>query len=156
MLAQRGLEVLAIDSDQSLLDELAEGHFRFTEPGLAQLWARLSGTGRLRMTTDYADTTDADVVIITVGEPVDGSRASLLDRLADVSKRLAGVLCDSRAGQLVLLKSTVPPGTTRQVVLPLLESTGRAEGTDFALAYCPERLAEGSALQQLRTLPVVV
>lgn len=151
-LADLGHDVLAIDSDQALLAELAAGKFRFSEPGMAQLWARLAGSGRLQVTADYADVADADVVIITVGEPVAGSRSSLSDRLNDVGRRLAGVL---RAGQLVLLKSTVSPGATRRLQ-PLLESGGLAEGTDFALAYCPERLAEGAALQQLRSLPVVI
>jgi UDP-N-acetyl-D-mannosaminuronic acid dehydrogenase len=155
-LADRGFDVRGIDTDPSLLGELAAGNFRFSEPGMAELWTRLSGSGRLRVTPDYSAAADADVVLITVGEPVENSQVSLRDRLVQVSEQLAGILRSSPACQLVLLKSTVPPGTTRQVVLPLLESSGRAEGTDFGLAYCPERLAEGSALRQLRTLPIVV
>lgn len=150
-LADLGHQVLAIDSDEGLLADLAADTFQFGEPGMAELWATASGSGRLRMAADYSGAAGADVVIITVGEPVAGSRTTLSDRLDDVGLRLAGVL---RAGQLVLLKSTVSPGATGRL-RQVLETSGLAEGTDFALAYCPERLAEGAALQQLRTLPVV-
>jgi UDP-N-acetyl-D-mannosaminuronic acid dehydrogenase len=56
----------------------------------------------------------------------------------------------------VLVKSTVPPGTTRELLVPLLERGGLVAGRDFGLAYCPERLAQGSALRQLAELPVLV
>ena len=61
-----------------------------------------------------------------------------------------------RAGQLVILKSTVAPGTTNKLVRPLLEKAGAIQGRDFGLAFCPERLAEGNALAQFRTLPIVI
>jgi UDP-N-acetyl-D-mannosaminuronic acid dehydrogenase len=60
-----------------------------------------------------------------------------------------------RDGQLIILKSTVPPGTTRSLVLPLLEGGGRHGGTDFGLAFMPERLAEGTAMRELRAFPMV-
>src|SRR5207342_395514 len=60
------------------------------------------------------------------------------------------------AGQLIVLKSTVPPGTSRNLVLPLLEQSGLTAGKEFCLAFTPERLAEGTALRDLRDLPIVV
>ena len=60
------------------------------------------------------------------------------------------------AGQLVILKSTVPPGTTQGLVRQLLERGGPIQGHDFGLAFCPERLAEGNALAQFGTMPIVV
>jgi dTDP-alpha-D-glucose dehydrogenase len=93
------------------------------------------------------------VVLIAVGTPVrdDGSLADAQLRAAcsSVSRHL-------RPGQLLILKSTVPPGTTREVVLPLLEAGGLTAGADFKLAFSPERLAQGTALAELRTLPIVV
>src|SRR5690606_16246269 len=68
---------------------------------------------------------------------------------AELSKRL-------RKGQLVILKSTVPPGVPRKLVAPLLEGDGLTVGEDFGLAFCPERLSEGRALHELRTFPMVV
>jgi nucleotide sugar dehydrogenase len=61
-----------------------------------------------------------------------------------------------RRGQLVILKSTVAPGTTQGLVRPLLEKGGLVQGRDFGLAFCPERLAEGNALAQFRTIPIVI
>jgi UDP-N-acetyl-D-mannosaminuronic acid dehydrogenase len=88
-----------------------------------------------------------------MGTPVhdDGS-------LADEQLRAACLSLSQhiRKGQLVVPKSTVPPGTTRDVVRPLLQRGGLTAGVDFALAFAPERLAEGIALADLRTFPIVV
>ncbi|MFI7025709.1 nucleotide sugar dehydrogenase [Micromonospora sp. NPDC049900] len=152
-LADRGLSVLGIDTDVDLVDRINRGSTPLAEPGLADLIAAEVGAGRLRATTAGHACADADVVLLTVATPVrqDGS-------LADEHLRTAcAALCATlRTGQLVILKSTVPPGTTRDVVRPLLEASGLRAGADFALAYAPERLAEGTALHDLRTLPVVV
>jgi len=92
-------------------------------------------------------------VLVAVGTPVrqDGS---FDDRqLVAVGSALSAHL---RPGQLVVLKSTVPPGSTRGLLRPLLERSGLVAGVDFGLAFCPERLAEGTAMAELRTLPIVV
>ncbi|WP_326695943.1 nucleotide sugar dehydrogenase [Streptomyces sp. NBC_01754] len=151
-LADRGLDVVAVDADARLVDELAHGRFRLEEPGLAEKVFAGLASGRLRVTADMAAAAAADVILITVGTPVrdDGSLAG--GQLRGACLALAGHL---RAGQLVVLKSTVPPGTTRETVLPLLESGGLTGGTDFGLAFTPERLAEGTALRELLTFPIV-
>lgn len=152
-LAERGMSVVGIDSDASMIAGLRAGRRAVPEPGLAEALAPLVASGRLACTTDYDALEDADVVLITVGTPVDGNGALLTAQLEEVCRQLAPRL---RPGQLVILKSTVAPGTTRTLVVPLLESGGLVEGRDFGLAYCPERLAEGDALAQLRELTVVV
>lgn len=148
-LADRGFDVVGVDTDSRLIDELSEGYCRFQEHGLGDLLRGAFAAGRLSVTTDYAAVSTADVVLIAVGTPVqeDGS-------LADTQLRGACLALAEhvRAGQLLVLKSTVPPGTTRNFVLPLL----RSKVQDFGLAFAPERLAEGTALRDLNTLPVVV
>ncbi|GIJ22953.1 nucleotide sugar dehydrogenase [Micromonospora lutea] len=152
-LADRGLSVVGVDTDAALVEQLNRGTTPLKEPGLTDLIATEVGRGRLRATTAERACASADVVLLTVATPVrqDGS-------LADEHLRAAcTALCANlRSGHLVILKSTVPPGTTRDLVRPLLEASGLRAGTDFALAYAPERLAEGTALHDLRTLPVVV
>jgi nucleotide sugar dehydrogenase len=151
-LADRGLDVVGVDTDPRLVEELHSGHCRFVEHGLAELIFRGLAAGRLRMTTDYAAVAAVDVVLVAVGTPIreDGSLADeqLRGACAELSRHL-------RKGQLVVLKSTVPPGTTRGVMLPLLEASGLIGGEDFGLAFTPERLAEGTALHELRTFPIV-
>ncbi len=151
-LADRGLEVIGIDTDTRLIDELNNGYCRFEEQGLPELLFAGLETGRLRVTTNAADAGLADVVLMTVGTPVrdDGSLAD--EQLQGAVRELARHL---HRGQLIVLKSTVPPGTTRSMVLPLLQSSGLTGGEDFGLAFTPERLAEGTALQELNTFPIV-
>jgi nucleotide sugar dehydrogenase len=152
-LACRGMQVVAVDIDATLTEELNQGRSRFQEPALAEMVRAGLSAGRLRATTDPDAVAAADVVLITVGTPVrdDGSLADGQLRLA--CEALAGHL---RRGQLVVVKSTVPPGTTRGLVAPLLEASGLKAGADFHLAFTPERLAEGAALRELSTLPIVV
>ncbi|HEX6873391.1 MAG TPA: nucleotide sugar dehydrogenase [Micromonosporaceae bacterium] len=152
-LADRGLDVVGIDADPRLIDELNSGHCRFREHDLEETIFRAMAAGRLRVTTDYAAVSAVDVVLISVGTPVndDGS-------LADRQLRGACLSLSEhiRPGQLLVLKSTVPPGTTRELVLPLLERGGLTGGVDFMLTFSPERLAEGTALAELRSFPIVV
>ncbi|CRK59419.1 UDP-glucose dehydrogenase [Alloactinosynnema sp. L-07] len=151
-LAERGFDVVGIDTDPRLVEELDRRECRFNEHGLAEMLFAGLDSGRLRVTTDTGEVGAADVVLITVGTPVrdDGSLADAQLRGAalELSKHL-------RPGQLVVLKSTVPPGTTRNLLGPLLETRGLVAGKDFGLAFTPERLAEGTALQELRTFPIV-
>jgi len=152
-LADRGLDVMGVDTDALLIEEMNSGYLRFRELELEETFFQAMAAGRLRVTTDYAAVSAAAVVVIAVGTPVsdDGSLASAQLRSACLA--LSGHI---RPGQLLMLKSTVPPGTTRQLVLPLLETGGLAGGADFMLAFSPERLAESAAMAELRTFPIVV
>lgn len=151
-LASRGFEVVGVDTDAGLVDELNRGNCPFHERGLADALRRAVSSGRLRATTDSAELARAEVVLIGVGTPVrsDGSLAD--DQLRAACQQVSRHL---RPGQLVVLKSTVPPGTTRDLVLPLLERSGLTGEVDFGLAFTPERFAEGTALYELHRIPIV-
>nr|BFE84757.1 nucleotide sugar dehydrogenase [Planobispora longispora] len=152
VLAEQGVNVVGIDVDPELVAGLARRRCAFSEPGLAELLCDGLDSGRLSVSTDYDLVAGVDVVIISVGTPVRGTELVddyLRSACAELAKRL-------RRGQLVILKSTVPPGTTRDVVVPLLEESGLVAGKDFGLAFCPERLSEGHALRELRTFPIIV
>lgn len=151
-LADRGFDVIGIDTDPLLLDELARGHFRIEETGLRDLVFDGIDSGRLRVTTDMSASTAADVILIAVGTPVRDDGSVVDEQLRGACRALSEHL---RPGQLVVLKSTVPPGTTRNLVLPELERGGLRCDVDFGLAFCPERLAEGTAVAELRTFPIV-
>lgn len=151
-LADRRFDVIGIDTNPQLIDELARGHLRFEEAGLSETVFEGIESGRLRVTTEISDSAEADVVLICVGTPVrrDGSIDD--EQLRGACRTLGTRL---RPGQLVVLKSTVPPGTTRDLVLPELERGGLRCGVDFGLAFTPERLAEGTAVAELRRFPIV-
>ncbi|SMD25706.1 nucleotide sugar dehydrogenase [Kibdelosporangium aridum] len=152
-LAERGVDIIGVDTDAELIKELNNDYCRFREPELTELLLGGIAAGRVRLNTDYSDVETADVVLMTVGTPIrdDGSLAE--DQLRGACQELSRHL---REGQLVMVKSTVPPGTTRSLVLPLLEKSGLTAGEHFGLAFTPERLAEGTAIHELRTFPIVV
>ncbi|MEO3811071.1 nucleotide sugar dehydrogenase [Sphaerisporangium sp. B11E5] len=153
MLADRGCDVIGVDNDHRLIDELGAGHCRYQEEGLADLLFAGVAAGRLRVTTDYAAVREADVVLIAVGTPVRADGSLVDDQLSGACAEVGRHL---RAGHLVMVKSTVPPGATRTLVRPLLERGGLTAGEHFGLAFTPERFAEGTALRELRRLPIVV
>ena len=152
VLAAKRYQVIGIDTREDLVEEINRGEVGIHEPGLHDLVAQSVADGHLRATTDVAAVADADVIIITVGTPLGDAQPDTTQvkaAVSDVARHL-------RAGHLVILKSTVPPFTTERLVKPILESSGLRAGTDFHLAFCPERLAEGKALAELQVLPVVV
>ncbi|MGI5271941.1 nucleotide sugar dehydrogenase [Nonomuraea sp. CA-218870] len=148
-----GAEVVGVDTDPGLIRDFNDGHCRIREPGLPELMAKGIASGRLTVTTGYDAVGSAGTVIVTVGTPIDETGAFAETQLRAACEELGRRV---RPGQLLVFKSTVPPGTTRDLVIPLLEQGGLVCGEDVAVAFCPERLSEGSALAELQTLPVVV
>lgn len=152
-LADGGVKVVGVDIDQSLIEQLNDRYCRFSEPGLPELLFTSMDAGRLRVTTDYAAVSEVDVVIVTVGTPVREGGWVMDVQLKGACAELAQHI---RKGQLIVFKSTVPPGTTRGVVIPILEQGGLVCGKDFGVVFCPERLSEGVALRELKSHAIVV
>ncbi|MGC5011898.1 nucleotide sugar dehydrogenase [Streptosporangium sp. DT93] len=152
VLADRGVNVIGVDTDPVLVEELNAGHCRFSEAGLPELVARHAGD-RLRVTTSYESVSEADVVIVAVGTPTGERGVMRENQLRGACEELGRHI---RPGQLLVFKSTVPPGVTRSLALPLLERGGLVCGEDFGVAFCPERLSEGTALRELRSFPIIV
>ena len=147
-LAESGLRVGIYDINQATLDGIRAGRMPFREEGADDLLRRLLPTGRLALSADPAMVGDADCVIIVVGTPVDeflGPSMRVFERAAD---QVAEYLRD---GALVILRSTVYPGTTEYVAQTLADRGRRVD-----VAFCPERIAEGHALEEFRTLPQIV
>ncbi|MBU9763058.1 nucleotide sugar dehydrogenase [Mycobacterium sp. TNTM28] len=154
VLADRGWPVTGIDVRQSVVDELNLGKTSVAEPGLSELVANSVRTGRLRATTDFGVIAENDFVIVNVGTPLGPDYEPIVD---DIKAAAAAVGEHLQAGHVVILKSTVPPDTTETLVRPILEAaSGLRAGVDFGLAFCPERLAEGQAIHELTSIPVVV
>jgi len=147
---REGLEVTGFDVSEDVVDSLARGtsHVEdIADSDLAAVAALAS------YTTDPGALADCDSLVICVPTPLTGNREPDLGPLEASARTIAGVL---KAGQMVVLESTTYPGTTREYLVPILEESGLKAGTDFAVAYSPERVDPGRTDHTLRTTPKVV
>lgn len=154
VMADLGLRVTGVDRSDSVVRGLRAGRSHVHEPGIDDLLRRCLDRD-LSIATELPE--DGDVFVIAVGTPVvvaDGGHRPDLTALHAATEAVAARL---RPGGLVVLRSTVPIGTTRDVVAPRLAAgSGLEPGTGFHLAFAPERTTEGAALRELRTLPQIV
>ena len=146
--AAKGHHVLCVDIDQAKVDLINNGTAPIYERGLDDLLKRHAGD-RLRATTDLADAVQqTDLSMIAVGTPFDGNEIDLT-YIKNVSKQLGYALKAKPGYHVVLVKSTVVPGTTDDVVLPILEqASGKKAGVDFGVGMNPEFLTEGEAVKE--------
>jgi UDP-N-acetyl-D-mannosaminuronic acid dehydrogenase len=152
-LAARGHVVMGVDTNSALVQQLLAGNPHVFEPRLPEMMRRALNDGHLDLRAEPG-AEHHRVVIISVGTPVDDDGVASLDALQAVCRVVAKRLM---RGDLVMLRSTVPVGTTRGIVRQLLEEgSGLKAGDQFNLAFTPERTVEGQAMQELATLPQIV
>jgi UDP-N-acetyl-D-mannosaminuronic acid dehydrogenase len=147
-LAKAGLRVGIYDTNQETLDRIGRGEMPFMESGADELLAELLPTGRLELSAEAEMIGRSDQLIVVVGTPVDeflGPSMTIFEKTVD---QIAPHLRDDT---LVVMRSTVYPGTTAYVRQHLA-----ARGCHVDVAFCPERIAEGHALEELHTLPQIV
>jgi UDP-N-acetyl-D-mannosaminuronic acid dehydrogenase len=124
------------------------------EPGLSELIARVVKKDTFRVVEDVSTCKDADAILIDVQTPVDEKRVPNNESVEEVSTSVGNHI---RRGALVVIESTVAPGTTDNVVKPLLEkASGMKAGKDFFLAFCYERVMVGRLIRNIVELPRVV
>lgn len=136
LLARRSHRVLGIDVNQKRVDAVNTGQ-SYVEGISSRGLARLVRRGRLRASSDYDHIHDLDAVILCLPTPVDENGLPDLSALVEATRSVAPRL---KTGALVVLESSSYPGTTEDLVRPLLEAAGRKVGKDFYLAYSPERV----------------
>jgi UDP-N-acetyl-D-glucosamine dehydrogenase len=147
-----GYDVIGVDVDLSRIKRLRECHSYVDDIGEGQLRAALE-SGRYLPTEDYAATAGFDIAVITVPTPL-RERSPDLSFVIAAATSLAGYL---RPGKLVILESTTYPGTTEDIMRPILEQgSGLVAGRDFALAYSPERVDPGNTIWPMSATPKVV
>lgn len=149
--AEAGFPVVGIDADSTVVDSIRRGVDPQADAGSERL--RQMVGARLKVTTDFDAVLDCDCVLICV--PTSWSREAAPD-LSAVTSAVREISRRLRGPKLILLESTVPPGTTRQLVLPLLESGGSECPTDCYLASAPERLDPGNSSFSACDIPKVV
>jgi len=150
--AKSGWKILGFDIDASRVEALNNGTSHVADVSDADLQEMLR-CGRFAATTDGARLAECDVILICVPTPINRSKEPDLSAVVSATQMVARAL---RRGQLIILESTTYPGTTVEVVQPILEATGMKAGEDFALAFAPERLEPGNMRYKLADIPKVV
>lgn len=150
--AEAGFHVIGIDVDQQKVDQANNGESYIPDIDSETL-QQLLNAGKLTFTTDFTVLKDIDAVNICVPTPLRKTRDPDISYIIAATEQVRTYL---HPGQLVILESTTYPGTTDEALLPELESTGLKVGTDFFLAFSPERIDPGNAHFGTRNTPKVV
>ena len=141
--ATSGLNVIGVDVNPDIIKKLQNGQIHIHEPGLRTLVQAALRSHNLKISPEA---TEADAFIIAVPTPFYG------DKKADLSYVIAAaeaIVPHLRKGNLVVLESTSPPRTTNDILVPILEKSGLKAGSDFFVAYSPERVLPGQILREL-------
>jgi UDP-N-acetyl-D-glucosamine dehydrogenase len=151
-IGRAGFRVLGFDTDPEKVAKLSRGETYIRHLPAGE-FTEMIGTGRFAPTTDFARAAEADAIIICVPTPLTAHREPDLSYVTNTGREIARRL---RRGQLIVLESTTYPGTTREVLKPILESGGLRSGRDFYLAYSPEREDPGNPEFSATSIPKVV
>ncbi|MDE1164751.1 MAG: UDP-glucose/GDP-mannose dehydrogenase family protein [Pseudomonas sp.] len=148
-LSSRGHEVIGVDISQSKIDMINKGQSPIVEPGLGELLAKGIASGSLRGTTDVSQAVlDSDLSMLCVGTPSKKNGDLDLVYMEAVCQQIGAALRDKTDRHTIVVRSTVLPGTVKNVVIPLLEAaSGKKAGVDFGVATNPEFLRESTAIQ---------
>jgi UDP-N-acetyl-D-mannosaminuronic acid dehydrogenase len=150
--AKAGFQVIGVDikADRVAMINQGRSPIEGEEPGLASLLAEVAANGQLQATSNYDHLRQADVILIDVETPVDEHHQPQYVALKAACHALGPVL---KAGALVIVESTLAPGTTDRLVRPLLEgASNRRVSEGFHLGACPERVMPGKLLSNLRRM----
>jgi UDP-N-acetyl-D-mannosaminuronic acid dehydrogenase len=153
VLANTGFKVTGIEKNEVILNDLKKSKLHFYEDGLESLIQSTLQNCSLKFLSPSSQI-NADIHIICVGTPFDKESMNAdLNSIIEVTRNIAKNI---KKDNLVIIRSTVPLGTTRNIVIPILEESGLKAGEDFCLSFAPERTIEGNAIEELRTLPQVI
>ena len=154
--ARVGFDVIGIDIQAERVKQINKGinPIEGEEPGLAELLNDVISMGKLHASTNYKNLQDRDIVLIAVETPVDDNNTPRYKALRSAISSLGEVI---KEGTLVIIESTIAPGTMKNIVLPILsDSSGKTLNHGFYLGNCPERVMPGKLLYNLRNISRVV
>lgn len=150
LLGSMGYQVRGVDIDEEVVDRINAGELHFSEPGLDTLVKAAVQSRNLQVSTEP---TEADVFIIAVPTPLGHEQQPDLSSVEAAAKNLVPYL---RPGNLVILESTCPVGTTQGLLVETLSQSGLSIGDEVLVAHCPERVLPGRVLQELLELDRVI
>ena len=147
LLAQSGLKVIGVDINHENVEMVNLGKSPIMEPGLSEIVKKTVNEGFLSATTDMKMAVEkSQIMMIIVPTPVDKNKKSDLNAVISASESISSAL---KKDDLVIVESTVPPGTCENLVIPLLEKSGLTAGVDFKVAYTPERALPNNTLYEM-------
>ena len=157
-LSARSHDVIGVDISTAKIDLINRGKSPIVEPGLEELLQRGVATGKLRGTTDVAAAVrDTEVSFICVGTPSKKNGDLELNYIEGVCREIGFAMRDKQERHTVVVRSTVLPGTVKNIVIPLLEDcSGKKAGVDFGVAVNPEFLRESTAIKDYDFPPMTV
>jgi len=139
--------------DEKRLDSIRNSICPFFDPPLEKDLKKSISSGKLAVYNQILDK-NVDVIILTVGTPTSQEGSVDYSQLYAAMNEVCSI---DLSGRLIILRSTLPPRTTQDIIIPLLENkTGLKCGEDFALAVCPERILEGKAIKEIYDLPEII
>jgi len=150
--AEAGYSVFGFDMQDERVHQVNEGKSYIADVSPKQL-AKLINNGQLLATNSYDDLSNADVICICVPTPLTKTREPDLSYVVTVSENISKVL---KPSQIIILESTTYPGTTRELIQPILQRSGLQAGKDFYLAFSPERVDPGNKRYSIRNTAKVV
>ena len=155
VLANTGYRVVGIDTNKKILESIRNSKCPFFDPPLQENLEKAMKTGNLRVEqTKGFENVSFDVIFLSVGTPNSVGGSVDYSQLYGALNEITNV---DLKGTMIILRSTIPPKTTMDIVIPFLEDKTSLEcGKDFGLAVCPERILEGQAIKELHHLPEIV
>lgn len=152
VLANAGFDVFGIGRDEKKIESINKGKFPFIEKGGRELLKKHLGKN-FTATTDYSVIERSDYVILTLGTPVDENMNPSYDQIDDSLGKMLPYL---KPHQTLILRSTVAPRTT-QYIQSIIEKSGEYKvGKNYFLAFCPERISEGKAIDEITSIPQII
>ena len=148
LMLKKNHEVIGIDLNKKLLEDFKNNKEPINEPQLQKNITFYLKKKKLHLSSKVIDAKKADIILITVGTPLGKNNKPNLKQIKKVSKDLRKVV---KPGQLIILKSTVLPGVTRNVLYKNLQNK-----KNIYISFSPERIAEGNALNEILKIPVIV
>ncbi len=150
---KHGIEVNAVDIDESLPPLFTNSGFRSNEPGLEDILNKAFTNKVLSVSSDFTTIQGSIAIIVAIPLLIDDNKQVLSKPFLDTMKKLEPGLADEA---VVVVETSLPVGFSRHSILPAIESTGKKHGSDFWLAHSPERIKSGTMLHQLTKVPKVI
>lgn len=151
--AEKGFYVYGVDVDKNRVLLINSGKMPFLEEGADVLLEKHIGKNVIATTDLQSATQNSQVIILTLGTPVDEHLNPIFSQIESVIQSIVPIL---HAGQLIVLRSTVSPGTTEYLKRYIEKNTKWKIGQDIFLAFCPERIAEGKSIEEIPIIPQLI